>query len=220
MDGPQRTVEQVNPATGALLLAYALLGGCASDARLQALEERTAALDARVAVLEAAGVDGAKSVDGSSVPPEAAPSTDTVRGLEIRLQALEREAMGGAAPSALEVDVETRRVMPKPTESRALDCAYGELGGVVTAEYAHDAAFDGWEADFRKLNHTPSTRDGCDRIVTSRVTVDGADFDAVAVVVAGPARGRWYHAGKDGKVMDGGRMPEAEVVAIEVASKR
>lgn len=209
-------MEQVNPAAGALLLA--LLGGCASDARSQALEERTAALDARVAVLEA--VEAAKSGDGASVSPEGAASTDAVRGLEIRLQALERGAAGGSAPTDLEVDVESRRVTPKPTESRALDCAYGALGGVVTAEYAHDAAFDGWEADFRKLNYTPSTRDGCDRIVTSRVTVDGADFDAVAVVVAGPARGRWYHAGKDGKVMDGGRMPEAEVVAIEVASKR
>lgn len=220
MVGPLRTLERVNPAPGALLLACGLLGGCGSDARLQALEERTAALDARVAVLEAAGVDGVKSVDGSSVPPEAAPSTDTVRGLEIRLQALERGATGGSAPSDLEVDVESRRVTPKPTESRALDCAYGALGGVLTAEFAHDAAFDGWEADFRKLNFTPDTRDGCDRIVASRVTVDGADFDAVAVVVAGSARGRWYHAGKDGKVMDGGRMSEAEVVAIEAASRR
>lgn len=163
-----------------LLLTWALLGACAHEIepRLRSLEERNAALDARVAALEA------------------------------------------SAPPSLEVDGETGRVMPRPTEAGALDCAYRALEGVLTAEFAHDAAFDRWEADLEKLGFTLDTRGGCDRMVALRVTVDDARFDAVAVVVAAPARGRWYHGGKDGKVIDGGTMPEAEVVAIEAASKR
>lgn len=196
------------------MLACTLLGGCAGDpdARVRALEERIAALEGRVAELEGA------TAERQSAPP--APRTGTLEDLETRLQALERAATGEPGPSDLVVDAESGRVTPRPTESLALDCAYRALGGVVTAELANDAAFDRWEEDFEKLHYTPDPRHGCDRMVASRVTVDGADFDAVAVVVAGPARGRWYHAGKDGKVIDGGRMPEADVLAIEVASKR
>jgi len=145
-----------------------------------------------------------------------------LRSLEERNAALDARvaALEASARPSLEVDGETGRVVPRPTEAGALDCAYRALEGVLTAEFAHDAAFDSWEADLEKLGFTLDTRGGCDRMVALRVTVDGARFDAVAVVVAAPARGRWYHGGKDGKVIDGGTMPEADVAAIEAASTR
>lgn len=175
-------------------MMLALLLGCTVPS------DQLAAIEARLAVLEAE----------RAVAPTV---HEELRGLEVRIEAVEAATLDRAAGTLL-TDPETGRVTPVLTPEQVRRCVYSALESLHNAQMAYDAAYDSFTADFERLGWRVAGTRGCDTHYAVRVRVSKGDFTADAVITRGAQRGRSYQVGTDGVIYDAPERSESEVLAF------
>jgi len=206
----------------------------ALEARVAAVEQQNQDLQARVVRAEAAQAQAAPasapqtapaSVPQTGGPPDEAVPPLSLRGLELRVQDLERRhppAPAAAAPvgpeavglPVMEVDPETGALVPRLDEAATVSCAADFVNGVRTAETAYDAAFDAYSEDFEVLGWAPDPANGCAAYVAVAAEVDAVGVDVIAVVTRGRGRGRQFRATVHEAPREAARLDETGIATF------
>lgn len=101
------------------------------------------------------------------------------------------------------------------SEERVIQCVYGHMDGVRTAETSFDAAFDEFSSDLAKIGFAIEPGGSCDRHLALRVRTDGrTGYDVDAVVTRGTALGRRFTTNREGDAREVTRVPDEELAAL------
>ncbi len=179
------------------------------------------ALEARVAALEQANAELAARLDRTEEALALRPADDpdlALRGLELRVQALEqagpRPAAADAHPGlpAVTTDPETGALIPVLGVAAMPSCAREAAQGLITVQHVFDGAFDRFEADLEALGWDFHPASGCHHYLAVAVTaIEPRDVVVEVVITRGDGRGRHFRAHLDGEVVEVDRLDEAGI---------
>ena len=193
-------------------LTLGVLTACAPDSSDRSPEHE--ALEKRVAEIEALETPAAEIAALEKRVAEIEAREKRLANIEARLASLEAPASPPRPTSdlpAVAQEAGTTEFTRVLDEKQTVSCAFTNLQGIATAEFAYNAAFDKW-APFEAVGWRPDPTHGCNRYLAFRVEPEESDFRAIAVITRGSGRGRRFEMRRDLQVVETARMKEAEIL--------